>query len=248
MPGVYLLYTDEQGNGQMDRLPGERANYKLYGSERLAGGVEALISQYANNKAIGIPNAYQVDGLEIKLSVLRTHSVLSAIIPGLQMNTKFILSDGKLLPKFDGHASAVPASLFWKAPANMNLFFAVQTRHNEHADNHYWAINPFLWAMVKGEKNYWRLPLPNVYDESRVCLGDLFFDIKSKSLPELWKLCYQRFVHSTWNADLLANKLLHAQAMFQFSPLENSPSLECPLDWTKWCARCSHSVHEEALA
>ncbi len=251
MPGVYLLYTDEQGNGQMDRLPGERANYKLYGSERLAGGVEALINQYANNKAIPVPGAIEVDGLSVKLSVCRTHVVLSALIPGLQMNTKFILRDGKLLPKFDGASDAVAASLFWKPPANMKLYFAVRAEYNKNLDKHYWAINPYLWAMCDGMPNYWRLPLPNNYDDSRLCLdgsGDTFSEFHHTKLPAFWKLCYDRFVYSSWNADLLSNKLALAQAMFQFSPLENSPSLECPGDWTKWCKICSNAIHEEALA
>jgi len=63
----------------------------------------------------------------------------------------------------------------------------------------------------------------------------------------MWKACYGRFVNSSWNADLLANKMALAQAMFQFSPLDNS-SIDTGPGWNAWCARASNTVVEEALA
>ena len=231
---VYWIEEDESGQPAVHRAT-------LQG--RVAG-FDAIATQYVNNKPIAVPMAFQVDDLWIKASVLRNRIILSAQLPGLTLNTKFILQGGKLLPKFDGAPNAIQATPFWKAPANMKLYFAVHVMLDE---GYYRAVNPYLWALHGTVAGHWRLPLPNVYDEMRVCLGDPFFEIRHKDLPSMWKACYGRFVNSSWNADLLANKMALAQAMFQFSPLDNS-SIDTGPGWNAWCARASNTVVEEALA
>ncbi len=100
-------------------------------------------------------------------SVGQSDTIWSVPIDRIPLNARFRLINGVLVPMFASHAD-IEMPLVWRAPKEVKLVFVVGT---ELADGGVKITGNWLFACDKDKWNY-RLPLPNLHDDCRICTGD----------------------------------------------------------------------------
>lgn len=79
----------------------------------------------------------------------------------------------------------------------------------------YWEWNACHFAVrLTGVAGFFLLPLPNVYDDSSVCMG-ANFTMRGPDLVGLLASVRDRFTTAPWNADLLGDRRANARRMFR---------------------------------
>lgn len=165
----------------------------------------------------------------------------SVAIDRISLNTKFRLIDGILVPAF-GAETDVQMPLIWHAPTEVRLIFAVQTASSHDSVK---VEGNWLFACDMENRGY-RLPLPNMYDDCRICTGN--FEQHYRSHHETVVTSLEQFRKSEWNSDLMQN-LEHAQRFFRFRPTNESFET-LPIqadDWTTLCTKVSTSILERII-
>lgn len=146
-----------------------------------------------------------------------------------------------LVPVFLPHAAA-EMKLSWPVPTSMFRVYFVGA----------WLLSgglllvgqmPNFYLIAVSGKYTYLLPLPNIHDEGRICMGD---DIKAlnlkKDLPEQFDQALGIFNNSKWNADLLdADVQRWSKRMFRFDPKEKP----LPVDgkWEEMVTRVNSTAY-----
>ena len=149
----------------------------------------------------------------------------------------------RLVPNF-GHQKDPIIELVWHPPDGMRMLQCCQitgTGTNQVYVNKMWSV-----VVPTSTKAAYILPLPNLYDDGSVCLGEWEYwtDSDYKGILKL----IDHFQRSKWNADLLTTKKIEqCDKLFSFEPTGKMECIEFTGDWTKLCYKVSTSITEDIL-
>lgn len=128
----------------------------------------------------------------------------------------------------DEHVTIVPVfispgaemTLTWPVPKDMKLFFVARwgTDIREGTIN---AQFPLCYLVAKSEaKKTYLLPLPNLYEDGRVCMGEPQRDWIKANIFDTFTKALEIFHVAPWNADLMSSndRWVASKLMFRFSP------------------------------
>ncbi len=168
-------------------------------------------------------------------------TLYTLVLDRLPLNARFRLVADVLVPAFASE-SDLELSLVWQAPKDMRLAFVVRTEADEGevviADN-------YLFACDTRSRAY-RLPLPNLFDDCKVCTGE--FERRHPSGAAAVVASVEQFRMSQWNADLMRT-VEKSQQCFRFQPT-NDTFTTLPVavaDWTTLCDKVSTAVSERIV-
>jgi len=159
----------------------------------------------------------------------------------LPLHTRFRLVADVLVPAFASE-SDLELALVWQAPRDMRLAFAV---HTEAEDGAVVILNNYLFACDTRNRAY-RLPLPNLFDDCKVCTGE--FGRTQPSGAAAVAASVEQFRASQWNADLMRT-VERSQQCFRFQPTNDTFTTlpDAVPDWTTLCDKVSTAVSERIV-
>ena len=132
--------------------------------------------------------------VELKQLVMRTHWVVTRDTPPI------------LLPSWSSQNGSHQITHHWAPPPEVRLYFTAGLILIDG----YWAWeadHAYLLARVQGRTGAFKPPLPNIFDDGRICMGrDVPVPERNSSTRPVFALVedlLNHFYASTWNADLL---------------------------------------------
>ncbi len=227
-----LCLIDEQG--------------KLFRETRLREEIQVnsdhIMSQLDSERITKVPLVgYVKPGEPVSLCVRNQDGCPSLIgtipVSKLVLRTNYAISDGVLAPKFEREpAKDDPIlPLVWDVEIgsggalSLYLLVVTQQRHGM-----YIIGNCYLIASDQ-DSGYWRLPLPNVHSDCRVCTGE--YTSKHATFMECMDAAYGQFLGSNWNSDLLESTET-TQKFFRFKAEGNEfTTMQVEAKATKYCQR-----------
>jgi hypothetical protein len=165
----------------------------------------------------------------------------SVPIQRIPLKAKFRLVNQALVPMF-GSTSDLEMPMVWEAPPEIRLVFVVRTECSEE-----YATIGGNWLFAFGQnRNAYRLPLPNLYDDCSICMGE--FAQQYDTASECLTASLQQFNKSQWNSDLMP-ATEKSQKFFRFKPTDETFET-LPVDagdWTSLCAKVSTAVMDRII-
>ena len=128
--------------------------------------------------------------------------------------------------------------LVWHAPKPVRLAFVVRAQSND--DDNVTVVGNWLLACDADHRGY-RLPLPNLYEDCKLCTGQ--FDASYGSGAECVTASLEQFRKSKWNADLMRT-VERSQKFFRFAPTnETFTTLPIEAEFKAIAATLDYSLH-----
>lgn len=150
----------------------------------------------------------------------------------LPLRTAFTATDDVLTPQFDSDRDPVLA-LKWVPPADLRLRFFMRVYH--HSLNRQQGDICYLFAFSE-DNNAWHLPLGNLFDDCRICMGEERFT--GPSQMDVLNSALSQFEKSEWNADLWRGDVRMAtKRLFRFKA-SNEKMTQLPIEGAGWMAHC----------
>lgn len=222
--------------------------YKRPAEQRLTNA-DAIIAQIGNAAPRTLKKAITTTDPEgarrdWNLALRPTNATLVTRLSRLRLTTNFSLRGNNLIPTFADADGAISAAPDWTPPDNMQLYFAFVAVAAESLQ--FRTENPYLFATGSAPTppGAWQLPLPNHYDDGRLCLGRTLEQIRGNSLNDLADKLYAHLQASIWNTELWRDNERDIGAMFSFDV--NLKQLPTPPDWHRHCRRFSTAHLEGA--
>lgn len=160
-------------------------------------------------------------------------------IDRIPLHARFKLINGVLVPMF-ASSNELEMPLIWKAPKDVRLVFVIQTE----PDGQVMVSGNYLLACDK-ENRFYRLPLPNLHDDCRICTGD--FETHYDTAFQSVIASLEQFNKSKWNADLMRT-IEQSQKFFRFRPTnETFETLPVQDNWTTLCEKVSTAITERII-
>jgi hypothetical protein len=157
------------------------------------------------------------------------------------LSARFRLINGVLVPAFTSNTD-LEMPLVWRAPKEVRLAFVVRT---QSAEGSVCIDGNWLFALDAANRGY-RLPLPNLHDDCRICTGS--FENHYATGGQCVAASLEQFRKSQWNADLMRS-VEQAQKFFRFQPT-NQTFETLPIlaeDWTALCNKVSTAILERVI-
>lgn len=152
----------------------------------------------------------------------------------------------KMVPVFSRGEQSIEMNPEWKPPEDMVLAFIT------HILQHHFC-NAYLIAISMESRGLFKLPLPNLYGDGKLCLGG-GADIPGRNAVDLADNALEDFNQSKWNRDLLSRVSRESlNNMFAFD--EQGKQIPHEGDWKTSCEEvscdiyntvCSHVVEARA--
>lgn len=177
----------------------------------------------------------------VHASVGLDDTLWTVVLDRLPLATRFRLVADVLVPAFAAE-SDLELSLVWQVPRDMRLAFVVRT---ESEEGEVVIHQNYLFACDTRNRAY-RLPLPNLFDDCKVCTGE--FARTHPSGAAAVAASVEQFRASPWNADLMP-AIERSQQCFRFQPT-NESFTTLPIaaaDWTTLCDKVSTAVSERIV-
>lgn len=149
-------------------------------------------------------------------------------LPELCIQAPYKLVEKVMVPQFNSKSDPV-IPMKWIPPEDCHLkYLAMIQDSNVQCE----------WLMALDNKGLaWRLPLPNVYEDCRVCTGEYprFCETDQHGVNS----SLRQFRASNWNQDLWSGQEERSQKMFRFLPnkKEGFEQLQPDGNWTKLCVK-----------
>lgn len=181
------------------------------------------------------------EGGVVHANVGRDDTLYTVALDRLPLHTRFRLVADVLVPAF-ASTSDLELSLVWQAPKDLRLAFVVRT---EAEDGGVVIRDNYLFACDLRNRAY-RLPLPNLFDDCKVCTGE--FERRHQCGAAAVAASVEQFRKSPWNADLMRT-VERSQQCFRFQPTHESFTT-LPIaasDWTTLCDKVSTAVSERIV-
>ena len=178
----------------------------------------------------------------VHASVGLNDTLWTVALDRLPLHTRFRLSNGVLVPAF-ASSTDIEMPLVWQAPEAVRLAFVVRTQSDD--DDNVTVVGNWLFACDAENRGY-RLPLPNLYEDCKLCTGQ--FEGSYNSGVECVTASLEQFRKSKWNADLMRT-IERSQKFFRFAPT-NETFTTLPIeaaDWTTLCDKVSTDIMERVV-
>jgi hypothetical protein len=210
--------------------------------ERDLNAEQSVLDSLTENVARKVRNVFHVPGWgPVHGSVNQHDTIWSVPIDHIPLNARFKLINQVLVPMF-ASSTDIEMPLVWKAPAEVKVVFVVVTRQEEEL---VCLDGNWLFACDSENRGY-RLPLPNLHDDCRICTGE--FKGEHKTAMECVQASLEQFNRSKWNSDLMRT-IEQSQKFFRFQPTkETFETLPILSDhWTTLCSKVSTAIMEGVI-
>ena len=138
----------------------------------------------------------------------------SIAIDRIPLHARFKLINQVMVPMF-ASTTDIEMPLVWKVPAGIKVVFAVLTKAEDGIVS---VEGNWLFACDRENRGY-RLPLPNLHDDCRICTGQ--FEGDQETAFACVQASLEQFNRSKWNADLMRT-IEQSQKFFRFQPTKDS--------------------------
>ncbi len=169
------------------------------------------------------------------------HDVLWCIaLDKIPLHARFKLINQVMVPMF-ASGTDLEMPLIWKVPVNVKVIFAVLTKES---DGFVSVEGNWLFACDQDKRGF-RLPLPNLHDDCRICTGQ--FEGDQETALECVKASLDQFAVSKWNSDLMRT-IEQSQKFFRFLPTKDTfEPLPIQGEWTSLCNKVSTALFERVV-
>jgi hypothetical protein len=211
-------------------------------SERDLDAEQSVLDALTEHVTRNVRNVMSIPGWgTVHASVGLNDTLWSVTIDRIPLNARFKLISQVLVPVF-ASSTDIEMPLIWKAPQEVKLVFAVCTKFEEALVR---VDGNWLFACDQEQRGY-RLPLPNLHDDCRICTGG--FDGDQETALECVRASLEQFNRSKWNADLMRT-IEQSQKFFRFQPTkETFETLPIQAtDWTTLCNKVSTAIMERVI-
>ena len=190
-----------------------------------------------------IKKVFMHDGTAVGLISTNTEMFAYKFLSVLKLNSSFkILADKTLRPIF--LSSAEKTSLHpqfvgqWVVPQSMRLMFAAKIKKAPDESYMYAeSKNACLLIAWDEAKRPRRLPLPNLYDNCYMCMGE--YNGRGPTICDAFTAAANQMDKAEWNSDLLnESRVSGADHMFQFKPSEDGLSMASMAVSPSWINIC----------
>lgn len=154
-------------------------------------------------------------------------------LKSLPLMSYYEVSSGGVVYPFFKQSSAI-APLFplkWQVPDSMNLFLTARTGKDGERE---YMIESYLFAQCSN-KRFWRLPLANLFETCKLCLGNE--SVYAETSLDVLKATLVRFEKAQWNADLSDRLGDKPEKFFRFKAADSGFET-LPIDASDWTALC----------
>jgi hypothetical protein len=211
-------------------------------SERTLNVGQSVLDTLTENINRQIRNVFNLPGWGfVHANVGLNDTLWSIAIDRIPLHARFKLINQVLVPMF-ASTTDIEMPLVWQVPAGVKVVFAVLTKQE---DDIVIVEGNWLFACDADKRGY-RLPLPNLHDDCRICTGQ--FEGDQENAFECVKASLEQFNQSKWNADLMRTSE-QSQKFFRFQPtketFETLPILG--ENWTALCNKVSTALWERVV-
>lgn len=162
----------------------------------------------------------------------------------ITLNCEWKSAGGVLTPIFRAATQADESMAFplkWDCPESMKLFFMVLA---DKPNASYRFVEAYMVAVgLPPAKGWRRLPLTNIHDDGKLCLGGEYKGKTATSISGLWADAFSHFNNSRFNGDLMRDSTMAmAEKMFKFDASTSQPK-PVPADWPSYCSVVNNSAY-----
>lgn len=195
---------------------------------------EQTLGRFFGSQRRLMRNAFDLAGDSVDVAAGIDGALCSVLLKRLTLDTCFSQVGDFLVPTFE--RGGMRLKLDWEAPSDMQLRFAALCHPS------WTATECFLFARGP-QPGFVKLPLPNIYDDGRVCMGDeVRGTIRGDTLAACFKAALESFRSTSWNTDL-NNHGASVRALFRWKS-DRTP-VPAPADWRRFCQTVSRQEMEE---
>lgn len=208
--------------------------------------VDKILEPLAGEVSRTVKTVFELEGQPVSIIAGReTFSV--AMLDHLHLNCQWRVSGGMLLPTFldanDLRTEYPAMKLRWDRPGTMALAFVCRISHDKN--NCSTTGDGCYLLAFNGSGNCFLPPLPNLYEDGKLCLGA--FNGVGGSLMVATQRAYAQLGNSRWNTDLLGDRHEKAEALFSLNITKDSEGKDvfttrAVTDWEDHCAKCETAV------
>ena len=211
-------------------------------SERTLNVGQSVLDTFTENITRQVHNVFNIpDWGFVHANVGLNDTLWSVPIDRIPLHARFKLINQVMVPMF-ASGTDIEMPLVWKVPADVKVIFAVLTKQEDGIVS---VEGNWLFACDADKRGY-RLPLPNLHDDCRICTG--VFDGDQETAFECVKASLEQFNQSKWNSDLMRT-IEQSQRFFRFQPtketFETLPILSD--NWTTLCNKISTALWERVV-
>ena len=200
-------------------------------SERDLNAEQSVLDALTDNVTRNVRNVMSIpDWGTVHANVGMADTLWFVPIDRIPLNARFKLVNQVLVPMF-ASATDLEMPLVWKAPKEVKLVFVVSTKLEDELVS---VDGNWLFACDQENRGY-RLPLPNLHDDCRICTGG--FEGDQATAFECVRVSLEQFRKSKWNADLMRTTE-QSQKFFRFQPTQETFET-LPIQSDNWPALCS---------
>lgn len=211
-----------------------------------------VISKIGSVAIRHVPNAFKSGDDQAGILVSNAEMYAYKFMKVLNINSSFkVGEDKRLRPIYlNREEKAANPDLYpqfvgqWLVPPIMRLMFACKVQ-NEYSYVHIGYKSACFLIAWDAEKRARRLPLPNLYDNCYMCMGE--YSGKSSTVSGSFDKAVEQLDKSKWNSDLLeSSRMSGSDAMFQFAPDADAGMvpLPCPANWKDFCPVAGNASFE----
>jgi hypothetical protein len=209
-------------------------------------GTQAIIDQLSREAMLTAYRVFNLPGWDspANIRISKTDCYVTVELKRLPLRCPFrpVKDKGYIVPVLDSQLDPV-FSLNWVPVDSMRLvsLFAIGRQGASVPSASQISSHPmWLFAMSK-DNRYWKLPLGNIHDDGKICLGSGANTV-GNSVQEAVSNTLEHFEHAEWNADLWRNAS-NTMRMFRFMPKNSGfDQLPCDGTWTDLCTKIAPAV------
>jgi len=210
-------------------------------SERTLNVGQSVLDILTENLTRQVHKAFHIPGWGFAHANVGLHDILWSVpINHLPLHARFKLINQVMVPMF-ASGTDIEMPLVWQVPAGVKVVFAVLTKEEDEFVN---VEGNWLFACDNDRRGY-RLPLPNLHDDCRICTGQ--FEGDQENAFACVKASLEQFNQSKWNSDLMRT-IEQSQKFFRFQPTKDSfETLPIQGEWTGLCNKISTALWERVV-
>jgi hypothetical protein len=211
-------------------------------SERTLNVGQGVLDTLTENVTRQIRNVFHIpDWGFVHANAGLNDTLWSVPIGRIPLHARFKLVNQVMVPMF-ASGTDIEIPLVWKVPTEVKVVFAVLTKQEDGIVS---VEGNWLFACDVDKRGY-RLPLPNLHDDCRICTGA--FDGDQETAFDCVKASLEQFNKSKWNADLMRTSEQSKQ-FFRFKPTRDGfETLPIQSDnWTMLCEKVGSALIERVI-
>ena len=217
-------------------------------SEAPCNIVNSLAERLSSSTPRVVKRLFSTTNESIGVVATGTEVYLGCRVTSIELNMHWRMEGNTLLPfpvsKKDV-ATGIVVKLKWEPRGGMHLAFLARIHKDLHIENRHC----FLLALDSSGRNF-RLPLPNIYDDCSICMGE--FDSSGQSYLEVFQKALTQFRNAGWNSDLMdGEKLAKLEKLIRYKVVKGEQGDTFEQDgngnlWWNQCYGCETRVSDAA--